>query len=241
MTQNQLRYWENQYTKRHNARVRAETERSNRVREAEERRAHLAQESENRRANRTREAISAFSARQNDLHQVQDLMEKSQHNRAVESAQVMSNELERQKVDLGYYQANKSAQVGLAGVGATYANVAATREANLAKQAEINRSNLINEGFTAARVANEQAGTRIDALKASYQGQDTATRRQSLGLETQKWRAMLQPETNARIALMNAQALGEANKRQINTFDAFTRAVNTGISIGTLLVKKNMN
>lgn len=57
MTQNQIRYWELQEAKRHNASTEAETARNNRTVEAETNRANLAKEAENYRTNLANENI----------------------------------------------------------------------------------------------------------------------------------------------------------------------------------------
>lgn len=238
MTTNQLKYWENRYNKFHNAQVRQETERANRAQEREANRANLARERENERANREKEANARFVAKQNDLHTAQNYLEQVRHNAATEAASVYSNETDRQKVGLGYYQSDKSAQVGLANAGAAYANIAANERIQNARQAEINRSNLINEGFTAARVANEQAGTRIKAIEASTGEYDAATKRQQLGLESQKWRSMLQPESEAKTNLMYQQALTEKTKRGKTYADTALSGINMGLTIGGLITKK---
>lgn len=59
MTQNQIRYWELQESKRHNSATEAETARANRVTETETNRANLARERETNRTNLANESLKS--------------------------------------------------------------------------------------------------------------------------------------------------------------------------------------
>lgn len=61
MTQNQIRYWELQESKRHNAATEAETARANKVAEAETNRSNLARERETNRTNLANESLKSDS------------------------------------------------------------------------------------------------------------------------------------------------------------------------------------
>lgn len=180
MTQNQLAYWKQEEEKRSNLAQEAQANRTQRWREyvdfhtlREQRRTHIANE-----------GIAERQQVANDQHYQRADAEQARHNLISEQIQERANQLQQQSIVLGYHQADVSRlNAQQAAAASRYAaslnyaigqaNVAETYRSNVARQAEINRSNLVNESFTSSRVQNEVAGTNIKA--------------ETLGFEQAKW------------------------------------------------------
>lgn len=205
MTKNQLEYWKNQYEKHHNYEVRKETERSNRALEREQSRANRARERETLRANRASERLKAESQEQTRINNERNYVENAYHNARLEQQAVLSNENDRSRVALGYYQADRSASVGMAQAGAAYANVAEATRSHQAQESEIHRSNLINEGF-------RDYSERTARINANTNATNATTRASENTLNWLKWGTQ-RPNTEAQTNLLYQQALTSSAQR----------------------------
>lgn len=218
MTANQINYWNYVENSRHN-----------KATEQEQKRSNLAQEGERSRSNQENEAIlreknaiakfqNIINARYNDRY----LSETQRSNMAREQYNQQMADISAANIDLGYANMRNSYAiaglnygVGMANVGATYANIAEQQRANIARETELNRSNLVNEA-----VKWKSAGTEM--FKAQ-------TQRQEQQLNLAKWsdpvvRAQRQADyfhTIAQTSATNSQSSLNKSTEKLNSAKSF--------------------
>lgn len=242
MTKNQIEYWKMIEDSRHNKEVERETNRANQAKEQEQQRSNLSNEDIAREKNKlTRQANTI-----NQLYNERYLSETERANLAREAVNKQQADISAANLDLGYSQLDNSYRiaglnyaVGMANVGATYASIAEQNRANIAKETELNRSNLVNEALKW-----KSAGTEMYKAQTIRQGQE---------LDYAKWsdpvvRAQRQADyfhTIADTGRLNTQSqlnssnvsLNESTKKlnSAKTFQSYTQgARNVADLVGTV-------
>lgn len=215
MTANQINYWNYVENSRHNRATERESNRSNLAREVEENRSNLSNESISKERNSLQKEANLI----NYNYQNSRLAEDRRHNLAQENLGVSAQEIERQRVDLGYRQlenarsiAQMQAAVGYANLGATYASINEQVRSNVAREVENQRSHMAQESNTARSIS-------VDRINAS-------TRAKSQELEFQKWNEDLSKaqrqanyfNTVSSTELNRQKSKSETTNRNLNTW-----------------------
>lgn len=226
MTKNQIEYWRSQYLKKHEERMDRETKRSNKAREHEERRSNIARERENIRSNVARERLQQ-QANAINLHLgLRSQRETERRNRAIEEMQAISTEAERRRVEVSQLQAEYNREVGLANAGASYAAVAENTRANMAREAEINRANLINESISQYQAETGRLNSTASLLQAGAAGQRAATGEKQLNFDVDKWNSTLRPQAESQTELNTQRAAHEEAQTKLETYNAYSNRLN---------------
>lgn len=227
MTRNQIDYWNYVENSRHNQEVERETKRSNKAQLQEQRRANEAREYENERTNRANEAIR----REANVINRGATAEIARHNYEQEAATVRSQDIERQRVALGYAQSAVSeriatiqAGVGYANVGATYASISEQQRANMAREAENTRHNLETEGVSWAQ--SDVAGSNAVANLLNAQ-----TRKGELQLKQEQWSKIGYDQAQANLRLTVQQGLTQIAQRERMAHQNMTDSINAGANV----------
>lgn len=237
MTKNQIEYWKSENEKKasertariqraYNEKVTAETERANRARERE-----------TNRANTINFALQAKRDEAQKNHWDWSRAETAAHNRRSEELETQrlqqdyeyrqqSLTLEQERQALGYYQAASSLEGAKYAAGASYANVAMMDRANVARQAEINRSNLVNEQLQSEAQHTQLLNTLTNMKDAETRAANAATARQQANLDALKWNTALLPKTQAETELLGQQAATSAAQRDRWTEQSHVERVN---------------
>lgn len=256
MTRNQIEYWKLKEEEKASARTARIQSRYNRESIAETKRANRARERETQRANTINFALQKARDEAQKNHWDWSRAETAAHNRESERLQSEMNQtyaqnfqaqqqLERDRQALGYYQSAASLEGAKYAAGASYANVAMLDRANVARQEEINRANLVNEALQADRVYVESLNAKTSMLNAQANQSRAATEARKQALEGQKWNTALLPKTQAETELLGQQALTSSAQRDrwteqshVDRVNAFTNILgNVGKIASTTLLK----
>lgn len=224
MTRNQIEYWKTQYEKRASERTARIQSNYNAKVTAETKRANLARERETRRANTINFALQKARDEAQKNHWDWSRAETAAHNREQEKLTAQMNEtyrqnfeaqrnLDQQRIDLGYYQSAASLEGTRYAAGAQYANVAMMDRANVARQAEINRSNLVTESIQSKQADTQHLNALTGMVNAQTNAENAATRARELVLDATKWNTAQLPKTQAETELLGQQALTSAAQR----------------------------
>lgn len=219
MTANQISYWNYVENSRHNRATERESNRSNLAREIEENRSNLSNESISRERNSLQREANTI----NYNYQNSKLAEDRRHNLAQENLGYSAQEIEQQRVRLGYQQlenarsiAQMQAAVGYANVGATYANINEQMRSNIAREVENQRSHMAQEANTARSIS-------VDRINAS-------TRSKAQALESQKWNEDLS-KAQRQANYFNTVSGTELNKQRSQS-ETTNRSLNTWRTAG---------
>lgn len=252
MTRNQIEYWKLKQEEKASERTARIQSRYNRETIAETKRANKARERENQRANTVNFALQRARDEAQKNHWDWSRAETAAHNREQErlSNLQISNEaayrsemarLEGERVNLGYYQSASALEGQKYAAGASYANVAMMDRANVARQAEINRSNLINESISQQREDTSRLNAYSNLQNAGVNATNAATRAREQALEEKKWNTALLPKTTAETELLAQQALTSSAQRDrwgeqshVERVNAFTNLLG---NVGKLIPK----
>lgn len=187
MTANQINYWKLQEEKRANAARELETHRANLATERENKRSNRAREYETNRANLAQEALK----KESNVINANFNAETQRSHLAQERLTSVGQETDRARVALGYVQDATNRLVGLGNVQVGMANVAELTRSNIARQDEINRSNLVHEAQLVRSTDSQVSNAFTNA------GQ--------LSLETTKWNQSGSDLQQQQIANYNSQ------------------------------------
>lgn len=252
MTRNQIEYWKLKHEEKASARTARIQRRYNDQMVSETKRANLARERETNRANTINFALQAKRDEAQKNHWDWSRAETAAHNRETEriqSATQMANQayqerqsvLDESRVALGYYQSASALEGQKYAAGASYANVAMMDRANVARQAEINRANLINESLQAQAQDTAERNSWTNRLNAQSNMTDSATRARQQVLEERKWNTAYLPKATAEIELLGQQAQTQTAQRDrwneqshVERVNAFTNVLG---SIGSIVSK----
>lgn len=252
MTRNQIEYWKLEHEKEASARTARIQSRYNRESIAETKRANRARERETQRANTINFALQKARDEAQKNHWDWSRAETAAHNRELENLTAQSNQtyrdnferqaaLDQQHINLGYYQSQSSLEGSKYAAGAQYANVAMMDRANIARQAEINRSNLITESISQQQADTRRLESYSGMINAQTNAQNAATRAREQALDERKWNTALLPKTQAEVELLGQQAQTSAAQRDrwgeqshVERVNAFTNAIG---SIGKFIPK----
>lgn len=211
MTHNQIEYWKLQESKRSNVAKETETnranlaserenERSHRAVEQETRRSNLAREDETHRSNVANEGIKKEANVINNAHYLRTDSENQRHNLASERLTAASQDIEREKTQLGYYNANINKEIGYANVGLGYGNLelgyqnlSEAQRSHLAVETETSTHNRAQEEAGAAQAVSSNVSSRANLQRAQNEAN-------KLSFEREKWNEVGKAEQAARTA-----------------------------------------
>lgn len=237
MTRNQIEYWKLKQEEKASERTARIQSRYNRETVAETKRANLAREREINRANVVNAQIQRSYNQAQKNHWDWSRAETAAHNRRMEEIDTMRAESEQQyrqqslaneqaRIGLGYYQSAASLEGQKYAAGASYANVAMMDRANIARQAEINRSNLANEAIASENAQTRKLESYSGMLTSQTNAQNAATRAREQALEERKWNQAQLPKTQAETELLAQQALTQTAQRDRWTEQSHVERVN---------------
>lgn len=252
MTRNQIEYWKLQHDKKASERTARIQSRYNRDVVAEQERSNKARERETNRLNTITLALQKARDEAQKNHWDWSRAETAAHNReqerltAEQSLTYRQNyerqfNLDQQRVDLGYYQAASSLEGTRYAAGANYANVAMMDRANMARQAEINRSNLITESISQQQADTNQLNALTGMRQAEANLSNAATRAREQALEERKWNTGMFPKVQAETELLGQQSLTQSAQRDrwgeqshVERINAFTNLLGNATRLTTL-------
>lgn len=252
MTRNQIEYWKLKQEEKASERTARIQSRYNRETIAETKRANRAREREAQRANTVNFALQRARDEAQKNHWDWSRAETAAHNREQErlsNLQITNDatyrsemaRLEGERVNLGYYQSASALEGQKYAAGANYANVAMMDRANVARQAEINRSNLINESISQQREDTSRLNAYSNLQNAGVNATNAATRAREQALEERKWNTALLPKATAETELLAQQALTSSAQRDrwgeqshVERVNAFTNLLG---NVGKLIPK----
>lgn len=237
MTRNQIEYWKLKHEERASERSARIQARYNRESVAEQKRANLARERETQRANTINFALQKARDEAQKNHWDWSRAETAAHNRRSEELTAEQNatyrqnyerqhQLEQQRIDLGYYQSQASLEGTKYAAGANYANVAMMDRANIARQAEINRSNLVTEDINQQNAQTRSLEAKSGMLNAQANVQNAATRAREQVLDATKWNVAQLPKTRMETELLAQQAQSQIAQRDRWTEQSHVERVN---------------
>lgn len=224
MTRNQIEYWKLKQEEKASERTARIQSRYNRDSIAETKRANLARERETNRANTINFQLQRRRDEAQKNHWDWSRAETAAHNRRSEEIDTMRAEIDKQykeqsvaneqaRIGLGYYQSASALEGQKYAAGASYANVAMMDRANVARQAEINRSNLINEALASDSMQTRRIESYSGMMNAQTNAQNAATRAREQALDEKKWNQALLPKTMSEIELLGQQAQTQSAQR----------------------------
>lgn len=253
MTRNQIEYWKLKHEEKASARTARIQSRYNRETVAETKRANRARERETNRINTINAALQKardeaqknhwdWSRAETAAHNREVERETAQHNRSWEQLTAAQQEIDKSRVDLGYYQSSAALEGQRYSAGASYANVAMMDRANVARQAEINRANLINEGISQYNAETQRLNAGTQQAQAMNAARNAATQRLNYNLDVEKWNQAILPKTRSEIELLGQQAATSAAQRDrwteqshVERVNAFSNTIGQLTRIGALV------
>lgn len=207
MTSDQINYWRNVEQRRNNLAMEAETRRANLAKEAETHRANLAQERETKRANTINARITQYGQGVTDRHYIRADMQnalKLDQDRRISLEQLKEAKRSNRTREGETYRTNvANEKIKQSQVSSTWANIAMDKarlaeqqrtnrvhehiglitlaeqgRANMAREAETNRSNLALEGWRQQQIGLDQQ--RVNETRRSNVMEETLKRREQM-------------------------------------------------------------